>query len=103
MEIKLIIAIVLGIIVLALFGYDIWTRLQTMPKEQRVELAKGMALSLVFLAEDRFGSRTGPIKYSWVVLEIYKALPPFIAKYITLDILDDAIEWAVEEMKKMLK
>ena len=102
MDVKLILMVLLILVAGSLFGYEFWLKAKTMTREQKIELAKGVALSLVVLAEEKFGAKTGPIKYSWVVLEIYKTLPAFIVKYITPDIIDDAIEKALEEMKKLL-
>lgn len=102
MEVKLIILILVILVAGATFGYEFLVKAKTMTKEQKIELAKSIALSLVVLAEEKFGGSTGPIKYSWVVMELYKILPTFIIRYITPDIIDDAIEKAVEEMKKIL-
>ena len=48
-----------------------------------------MAYYLVVQAEAHFGGGTGPIKYTWVVEQLMKLLPPTIKRFITEKDIED--------------
>lgn len=90
-------------LMLACVGYQLVISSKGMTKDEKMEIVKQTALGLVVLAESKFGAKTGPVKYAWVVMEVYKALPSYITNWITPSNIGNVIEWAVEEFKKMLE
>ena len=58
---------------------------------------------LVDEAEERFGSGTGELKYSFVVERIHSLLPAYIKVFISEKLLDIWIETAVNELQEHLE
>lgn len=68
--------------------------------KQNVALA---CLFLVTKAEEKFGSGTGDIKYSFVEEHLYKMLPQIVTFFFTANEIDDIIEKAVDDLQKFLE
>lgn len=54
---------------------------------------------MVQVAEDKFGSGTGALKYDFVVTSIYAVLPPVVKFFLTDKQLDVLIENAVDALQ----
>ena len=59
-----------------------------------------MIFALVDEAEAAFGSKTGKLKFAYVMERIYTMLPAFIRIFITYDTLERWIEQALAEAKE---
>lgn len=59
-----------------------------------------MIFALVDEAEAMFGSKTGKLKFAYVVEKIYTILPAFVRVFITYDTLEKWIEKALAEAKE---
>jgi len=60
-----------------------------------------IALSLVTRAEIEWGGKTGPIKRSQVIAQLYSYIPDEYKKYITEDNLDAIIEKALVQAENI--
>lgn len=67
---------------------------------QNVALA---CLILVTKAEEKFGSGTGEIKYSFVEEKLYEMLPKVVRFFFSANEIDDAIEKAVDDLQAWLE
>lgn len=59
-----------------------------------------MIFALVDEAEAAFGSKTGKLKFAYVIERIYTILPAFVRVFITYNMLEKLIEKALEEAKE---
>lgn len=84
--------ILLAILVIAFLAYN-----------GKEEIIYKMIYALVNEAEDLYGSKTGKIKYAYVVERIYTMLPPFMRIFITHKTLERWIEKALTEAKEYWK
>ncbi|MBO8161347.1 MAG: hypothetical protein H0Z24_06885 [Thermosipho sp. (in: Bacteria)] len=66
------------------------------------DIVKKIILSLVVEAEKQLGSKTGELKYAFVVERLYPALPRVVKIFITRKQLDKMIEEAVAKLKEFL-
>ena len=66
------------------------------------KIAKQILLSLVVVAEKKFGSGTGEIKYACVVDTFYTRMPVIVQILFTEKDLSNMIEQAVDKMKEIL-
>lgn len=64
--------------------------------------AKGILLALVVAAEEKFGAKTGPIKFSYVAERLYAVMPKVFQLFFTADTIGIWIEEAVGKMKEAL-
>jgi hypothetical protein len=90
MDINLIINIVIGVIVLAAIGV-LWY------KDKKKEALHIIAF-LVDSAEKKFGSGTGPMKYTQVTTELYPKLPRIFRSWFTAKTVD---KWIEDEVNKL--
>jgi hypothetical protein len=63
---------------------------------------KQILLNLVIEAEERYGGKTGELKFSAVATWIYEILPPVAKLFLTAKTISELIENAVTYMKKYL-
>lgn len=70
---------------------------------KKLDKLQHLAYKLVCRAEDKFGGGTGGAKYEYVSKEIYKRVPKVMKIIITPDVIGEIIEFAVQEMKELLK
>lgn len=68
----------------------------------KVAQVKKIALSLVLMAEDKFGPKSGSEKYNYVLGLLYSRLPVIVRIFMTEKQLSALIEEAVIAMKKKL-
>lgn len=68
-------------------------------KKGKVSLVKKIILSLVVEAEKYLGSKTGDLKYAFVVKNLYNILPLSLRVLFTQKQIDDFIEEAVQYLK----
>lgn len=66
------------------------------------KIAKQILLSLVVVAEKKFGSGTGEIKFACVVDTFYTRMPAIVQILLTEKDLSNMIEQAVSKMKEVL-
>lgn len=59
-----------------------------------------MIFALVDEAEAAFGSKTGKLKFAYVIERIYTILPAFVRVFITYNMLEKLIEKALTEAKE---
>lgn len=59
-----------------------------------------MIFALVDEAEAAFGSKTGKLKFAYVIERIYTILPAFVKVFITYNMLEKLIEKALAEAKE---
>lgn len=59
-----------------------------------------MIFALVDEAEAAFGSKTGKLKFAYVIERIYTILPAYIRVFISYRMLEKLIEKALEEAKE---
>ena len=59
-----------------------------------------MIFALVDEAEAAFGSKTGKLKFAYVVERLYTMLPAYIRVFITYNMLENLIEKALAEAKE---
>ena len=90
--------LILLIIVLALLAVFI---LLTMKGKKQIVYK--MLCALVDEAEEIFGAKTGKLKFSYVVKQIYALLPSTIKIFISYKTLEKWIEKALEEMREYWK
>lgn len=64
------------------------------------EIVYKIIFALVDEAEAAFGSKTGKLKFAYVVERIYAILPAFIRVFITYSMLEKLIEKALVEAKE---
>lgn len=64
------------------------------------EIIYKMIFALVDEAEAAFGSKTGKLKFAYVVERIYTILPAFVRVFITYNMLEKLIEKALAEAKE---
>lgn len=69
---------------------------------KRAEVLRAIS-RLVELAEEKFGSGTGEIKYDFVIAHIYPLLPAVFRLIVTPAQLDEWIESAVELLQRKIK
>lgn len=65
-------------------------------------IVKKIILSLVVKAEQVLGSKTGELKYAYVVEKIYDKLPFIITLFFSKEELHNFIEGAVKKLKDVL-
>ena len=98
MDIKSIVAVIITLILVlfitAVIVYSI--------KTKDFRLLKKLARQAVEEAEEKFGSGTGPIKYTYVSKRLAELLPGWIQPFITQQNVDDAIEAGVKFLKSVL-
>jgi hypothetical protein len=66
------------------------------------EVVKKIILSLVVKAEQALGSKTGGLKYAYVIEKIYDKLPFIITLFFTKEELNRFIESGVQKLKQTL-
>jgi hypothetical protein len=66
------------------------------------DVAKRIVLSIVLLAENRFGGGNGSAKYAYVLGAIYPRLPTLVRFFVTESKLNEWIEDSVMVMKDLL-
>jgi hypothetical protein len=64
------------------------------------EIIYKIIFALVDEAEAAFGSKTGKLKFAYVVERIYTILPAFVRVFITYNMLEKLIEKALAEAKE---
>lgn len=67
------------------------------------KVAKQIMLSLVVAAEEKYGSGTGKIKFSYVVDRLYEKLPVIVQVVFSEKDIENMIEDAVAKMKEFLE
>ncbi len=87
--------IILLIIVLAVL-----TALTLLATRGKKQIVYKMLLVLVDEAEEIYGSKTGKLKFSYVLEKVYAILPSTIKIFISYNTLKKWIEKALEEMKE---
>ena len=65
-------------------------------------VVKKIILSLVVQAEKALGSKTGELKYAYVVEKVYDKLPFIVTMFFTKAELNNLIESAVNKLKSIL-
>ncbi|MTI66355.1 MAG: hypothetical protein FH753_07115 [Firmicutes bacterium] len=71
-------------------------------KKGKKDTVKKIILALVVQAEKNLGSKTGKLKYAFVVERVYDVLPFVVRILITRKELDNMIEEAVNYLKEYL-
>lgn len=59
-----------------------------------------MIFALVDEAEAAFGSKTGKLKFAYVIERLYTILPAYVRLFVTYDMLEKLIEKALAEAKE---
>ena len=77
--------------------------LLTLIKRGKTDYVKHLIFIAVVKAEKTFGSKTGPMKYSEVVVAIYDKLPLILRILFTKQDINNLIEEAVSKLKELLK
>lgn len=90
------------IIIVAICGLVLSTiKLLSLPTTKKKQQLGIVLLNLVILAEAKFGQKTGRVKFSFVYSEILKQFT--WVKFIPLSVVEDLIEDALAEMRKLLE
>ena len=97
MDIRIIIAIVAGVLVLA--GCVVW--FVKLPKDKKIQNLKEWLKYAVVEAEKALGSGTGQLKLRYVYDLAIKEFP-WVATFITFDTFSAWIDEALEWMRKQL-
>lgn len=67
-----------------------------------IKQIKQILLAIVIEAESKFGEKTGKLKFAYVAGQIYKFLPSIARVFISVDLIEELINDAVEDMKDYL-
>lgn len=95
-NIEIVVTLIIALIVLGAYCYSFITQ----PSDKRKARIKKVALSLVFMAEKEFASKTGKLKLAYVYTELITRLP--YLRYVPLSVVEKLIEDALVEMKTIL-
>ncbi len=95
-----ILILILTIVIIIVIALTFYKKAKTMTPEERKAVLYQIVFGLVVLAEQKFGGKTGDIKYAWVVMEVYKVIPDILKQFVTA-MLGETIQIAVDEMKRM--
>ncbi|MTI69632.1 MAG: hypothetical protein FH751_05175 [Firmicutes bacterium] len=71
-------------------------------KRGKKEIVKKIILSLVVQAEKTLGSKTGDLKYAYVIQKVYEILPFYMRILYTKKEISNMIEQAVNHLKEYL-
>lgn len=71
-------------------------------KKNRSDILKHIVLSLVVEAEKVLGSKTGDLKYSYVIDKLYDKLPMFMRVLFSKNEINTIIENSVQKLKEVL-
>lgn len=71
-------------------------------KKNRSDILKHIVLSLVVEAEKVLGSKTGDLKYSYVIDKLYDKLPMFMRVLFSKNEINTIIENSVQKLKDVL-
>lgn len=86
-----------------LFIVGLIVTLLVLYKKHRVDIIKKIILALVVQAEKQFGSKTGELKYAYVIDQIYSHLPSILRFLFTKKELDAYIAEGVAKLKEYLQ
>ena len=90
------------IIIVAICGMVFATyKWLSQPSSKQKEQIRTVLLQLVILAESKFGSKTGKVKFSFVYSELLKQLP--YLRYIPLSVIEGLVEESLDTMRKLLE
>lgn len=87
-------------LIIVLVGLAIITAVIVLALRGKKEIIYKMLYVLVDEAEALYGSKTGKLKFSYVLEKVYAMLPSAIKLFITYGMLEKWIEKALEEMKE---
>ena len=99
MDKELIIRIVVGVIIVVVFGYFGYMY----KKGKYKKFANKILLNLIAEAEVMFGAKTGAIKNSYVFQMIYSYMPTLFRFFVSQDEVLDMIEDVLDQFKQYLK
>lgn len=93
----------LGSVIVVLIFVIVMAILFFIAKGKYRKIAKQMLLSLVVAAEQKFGDKTGTVKFAYVAEKLYDKMPLIIQILFTETDIANMIEEAVDKMKKFLE
>lgn len=86
-----------AVVGLGVGGYQFVTK----PSANQKEQIKAVLLQLVIVAEAKFGSNTGRVKFSYVYGELVKHIS--WVKYIPMVYVEQAVEQSLDTMRNLLE
>ena len=95
MDEKNIAYIILAVIIAAIIAVFV-----ILAVKGRKDIIYKIIFALVNEAEAAFGSKTGKLKFAYVIERVYEILPPIVRLFISYNMLEKLIEKALEEAKE---